>query len=115
MCVSVNAVHMDESVWGEHPEVFNPENFSKDNMDKRPRCAFMAFSKGPRMCPGHPLSLIECKTMLVAIFQLYRVEVDPSCNITPICKYMSWSTTGIHLKAVRRRHPLPPQDPQPSQ
>ena len=49
-------VHRNPNVY-ENPLVWNPENFSAENMEKRNNYSFLGFSGGPRGCIGKSLLL----------------------------------------------------------
>lgn len=44
-------LHRDPAYWS-HPEIFHPEHFLPENVDKRPKYSYIPFSTGPRRCPG---------------------------------------------------------------
>lgn len=50
--MSLYEVHRNKKVWGEDAEVFNPERFSSENIEKQHPYSFIPFSKGSRNCIG---------------------------------------------------------------
>lgn len=51
MIVPVLAIHNDPTYYP-NPRNFDPERFTEDNKNTRPKCAFLAFGEGPRICLG---------------------------------------------------------------
>lgn len=49
--VSVDAVHRDPTLY-EQPDAFRPDHFSEEECSRRPKCTFLSFGEGPRMCVG---------------------------------------------------------------
>ena len=57
--VLVMALHRDPSVWGPNPDVFDPENFSREAEAKRPINAWKPFGNGQRACIGRGFAMHE--------------------------------------------------------
>jgi cytochrome P450 len=68
------------------PETFQPDRFSPDetgqDLEARlPKCAYMPFGGGPRICIGNMFALTEIRLLLATIAQRYRVESQPGFPI----------------------------------
>lgn len=50
--VSANAFQNDPKYFPD-PEKFDPERFSKENVDNIYPCTFLPFGEGPRLCIGN--------------------------------------------------------------
>src|SRR6201991_1633984 len=57
--VLVMALHRDPSVWGPNPDVFDPENFSREAEAARPVNAWKPFGNGQRACIGRGFAMHE--------------------------------------------------------
>ncbi|XP_065206351.1 cytochrome P450 4C1-like [Planococcus citri] len=64
----------------ENPQIWDPERFSEEAVQKRPKGSFMAFGSGPRSCIGIKYSLQSIKTQLTYILYNYHV----STNVTEL-------------------------------
>jgi cytochrome P450/NADPH-cytochrome P450 reductase len=71
--VLVLALHRDPSVWGPNPDVFDPENFSKEAEAKRPINAWKPFGNGQRACIGRGFAMHEAALALGMILQRFRL------------------------------------------
>ena len=71
--ILVTALHRDPSVWGPNPDVFNPENFSREAEAKRPLNAWKPFGNGQRACIGRGFAMHEAALALGMILQRFRL------------------------------------------
>lgn len=71
--VLVMALHRDPSVWGPNPDVFNPENFSREAESKRPANAWKPFGNGQRACIGRGFAMHEAALALGMILQRFKL------------------------------------------
>ncbi|KAK2147643.1 hypothetical protein LSH36_543g01024, partial [Paralvinella palmiformis] len=72
------SVHYDPDIWGDNPEQFNPERFSKEAIANRHPMAWMPFGLGPRNCIGLRFALVEAKMALAEILRKYSFK--PCCE-----------------------------------
>ncbi|KAH3001178.1 hypothetical protein KXW60_008032, partial [Aspergillus fumigatus] len=69
-------VHRDKTIFP-NPDEFSPERWLIDkgrDLDKW----LVAFSKGPRRCPGSNLAWAELYLCFAHVFRKFEIEVDPS-------------------------------------
>lgn len=71
--VLVMALHRDPSVWGPNPDVFDPENFSREAEAKRPANAWKPFGNGQRACIGRGFAMHEAALALGMILQRFKL------------------------------------------
>lgn len=72
----IREFHTDKNYWGEDASDFKPERFSEDNFKKVNPNAYMPFSRGPRMCPGHRYASLTTKVFLSKFLARYRVTTE---------------------------------------
>jgi cytochrome P450/NADPH-cytochrome P450 reductase len=71
--VLVMALHRDPTVWGPNPDVFDPENFSKEAEAKRPINAWKPFGNGQRACIGRGFAMHEAALAIGMILQRFKL------------------------------------------
>ncbi|KAF0770710.1 putative cytochrome P450 6a13, partial [Aphis craccivora] len=91
--IPVYALHYDKQYYTD-PEKFIPERFSPEEKAKRPRCIYLPFGDGPRICIGKRFAEIEMKLALVEM--LIKFEVFP-CAKTEIPLRYSNKETSVKL------------------
>ncbi|HTO66783.1 MAG TPA: cytochrome P450 [Bradyrhizobium sp.] len=71
--ILVTALHRDPGVWGPHPDLFDPENFSAEAEAKRPVNAWKPFGNGQRACIGRGFAMHEAALALGMILQRFKL------------------------------------------
>lgn len=96
-------LHTDENYWGKDAKEFKPERFAKENAENIEHCAYIPFSKGPRICPGYKYAMNAIKIFLSRFLMKYRVstelkydELNFQISLTVVIKQ------GFMMKVERR-------------
>ncbi|WP_076862514.1 bifunctional cytochrome P450/NADPH--P450 reductase [Bradyrhizobium mercantei] len=71
--ILVMALHRDPAVWGPNPDVFDPENFSREAEAKRPINAWKPFGNGQRACIGRGFAMHEAALAIGMILQRFKL------------------------------------------
>ncbi len=74
------ATHRHPQFW-QNPEVFDPERFSPERSQDRPRFAFFPFGGGPRLCIGSSFALLELQLVLPMLARRFQFELDPTRTV----------------------------------
>lgn len=59
-----------------NPWSFNPDNFNPENVAKRHKYSFIAFSGGPRGCIGSKYAMLSMKVLVSTFLRNYSVHTD---------------------------------------
>ena len=87
----------------DEPEVFRPERWTEDFIERLPKYAYFPFGGGPRACIGASFAMMEIILCLAAIGQKFRLELDPN---HPVSVYPAMSLRpkdGIKVIVKNRR------------
>jgi cytochrome P450 len=74
--VSPYTTHRHPGFW-KNPEQFEPERFTPENSEGRPRYAYLPFGAGRHLCLGNNLAMMEGQLVLATIAQCYRLNPVP--------------------------------------
>jgi len=74
--VSPYVSHRNPNFWP-NPEGFDPERFSPENEESRPRYAYFPFGGGPRQCIGNAFAMMEAQLIVAAVLQRFRPWLVP--------------------------------------
>ncbi|XP_071868082.1 probable cytochrome P450 6a13 [Bombus fervidus] len=72
--IPVYAIHRDPEIYP-NPDVFNPENFTRDAIDARHPMHYLPFGNGPRNCIGERFAVYQTKVGIITILRKYKVDV----------------------------------------
>lgn len=80
LCSYVTHRHPD---YWENPDRFDPERFSSERSQERPRYVYFPFLGGPHQCIGKDFALIEVQLILIMVAQRYGLELVPDYTVVP--------------------------------
>lgn len=94
--------HHHPGFW-DNPDSFEPDRFSPEGNEARPRYAFFPFGGGPRMCIGNLFALAEAQIVLATVAQNYclRVPKEHPIELQPLVTLRPRYGVKVFLK--RRR------------
>ncbi len=74
--VSQYLTHRHPEFW-ENPEGFDPDRFTPEGSEGRPRYAYFPFGVGPRTCLGNHFAYLEAHLVLVMVIQRFQLNLVP--------------------------------------
>lgn len=94
-------IHRHRTLW-DRPDDFDPERFDTPAGKESARCAYIPFSKGPRVCIGAAYATQEAVLILATIVRRYRVE--PVADHVPkvVGRVTVRSGNGVRVRLQRR-------------
>jgi cytochrome P450 len=78
--VNILGIHHRPDVWPE-PHAFRPERFLGDREKHLPRCAYLPFGAGPRICIGNHFGLMEGHILLATVLRRLRLDLVGSATV----------------------------------
>lgn len=94
--MSIYELHRNPNIW-DKPLVFNPENFSPENVKNRDKFSYLPFGAGPRLCIGQQFAMMEMQLILAALIKRFDFEIDPGHHVGVYPQIVLKSTNGIKL------------------
>jgi cytochrome P450 len=99
---SLFATHRHPAFWTE-PERFDPRRFEDDRRVQIDAFAYLPFSRGPRLCVGKDLALLEMPLLLAQILQAFRLETLTDEEPEPFAAITLRPKNGMPLRITPRR------------
>ncbi|QNG17471.1 cytochrome P450 [Rhodococcus triatomae] len=100
MMVLIPGLHRD-SVWGENPDRFDPDNFLPERVRARPAHVYKPFGTGERACIGRQFAIHEAVLVLGTILRRYTLTPDPGYRLR-ISERLTLMPEGFTLELRRR-------------
>jgi cytochrome P450 len=86
----------------EDPAAFRPERWEDDLAERLPRCAYMPFGAGPRICIGSKFAMQETVLLLATIAQRFKLELRNELPIKPLPSITLRPQGGVWVEPVPR-------------
>jgi cytochrome P450 len=92
--VSPWVTHRDPNLWA-HPQRFDPDRFTHDQVKNRPKGTYFPFGLGPQNCIGDRFATIEATLALSAVCRHVRLS-DPQ---GPVGRKLGLTMLPVRLTA----------------
>ncbi|MGW7789666.1 bifunctional cytochrome P450/NADPH--P450 reductase [Streptomyces tricolor] len=93
-----------QPVWGDNPELFDPERFTPEAEAARPVHAFKPFGTGERACIGRQFALHEATMLLALLVHRYRLHDHAGYRLT-VKETLTLKPDGFTLTLTPRTPP----------
>ncbi|XP_050545269.1 cytochrome P450 4C1-like isoform X2 [Daktulosphaira vitifoliae] len=77
-----------------NPWEYNPDNFDPENVAKRHKYTFIAFSGGPRNCIGEKYAMLSTKVLLSTFLRNFSVHTK--CKMSDIKLKIEFTMNSVH-------------------
>jgi cytochrome P450 len=98
--IGTSAMHHHPAYWPD-PDAFDPERFTPERSEGRPRYAYLPFGGGPRLCIGNNFALMEAPLILAGIFQNFHLQIFPGHKVEPDPLVTIRPRGGLPVKITR--------------
>ncbi|MCH0558470.1 cytochrome P450 [Streptomyces sp. MUM 16J] len=90
-----------QPLWGDNPEQFDPERFTRQAESARPVHAFKPFGTGERACIGRQFALHEATMLLATLVHRYRLHDHADYQLT-VKETLTLKPEGLTLTLTPR-------------
>jgi len=98
--VSTYVIHRHPEFWPS-PDVFDPDRFSKQRSEGRPRHAFLPFGTGQRTCIGGSFATVESLVTMATLLRRYRLLPVQEHPVEPLPLVVLRAKHGIMVRLER--------------
>jgi cytochrome P450 len=95
--VSLYATHRLAQYWP-NPDRFDPERFTPEQEQRRPRFAFIPFAAGHRNCIGASAAMVELKLAVAALAQRYVLDLAPGQRVEGAAGTTMYPRYGMKMR-----------------
>lgn len=97
-------LHRRTDIWGKNSDVFNPENFSPENVSSRDAYAYVPFGMGPRGCIGTKFAMLAAKTETVRFIRAFKFNTSLRASQMKMGLSLTGKLTVDNLVSIERRN-----------
>jgi cytochrome P450 len=94
-------VHRDAR-WFPEPEKFDPERWTPEAREARPKFVYFPFGGGARVCIGERFAWMEGVIVMAAIAQKWRLRLEPGQHVEPLPLITLRVKNGLRMVAEPR-------------
>jgi cytochrome P450 len=99
--ISTWVLHRHRTLWDD-PETFDPDRFSPERSEGRPRFAYLPFGAGPRICIGLGLAMQEAVLILATLAQRFQPRLKTPQDVKISARITIAPEGGLKMRLERR-------------
>lgn len=103
LVIPIYKVHRNPKIWGPESNLFNPDNFLPENVEKRHPYSYIPFSAGARNCIGMKYSLLAMKTMICHLLRCYKFTTSLKYSELKFKMCLDLKIANKHMVMIEKR------------
>ncbi len=102
ICIVSPYVVQRDARWFPDPEKFDPERWTPEAREARPKFSYFPFGGGARVCIGERFAWMEGVIVMAAIAQKWRFRLEPGQHVEPLPLITLRVKNGLRMIAEPR-------------
>jgi cytochrome P450 len=102
ICIMSPYIMHRDARWFPEPEKFDPERWSEEARESRPKFSYFPFGGGARVCIGERFAWMEGVIVMAAIAQKWRFRLVPGQRVEPLPLITLRVKNGLRMVAESR-------------
>ncbi len=102
ICILSPYVVQRDPRWFPDPERFDPERWTPEARDARPKFSYFPFGGGARVCIGERFAWMEGVLLIASIAQKWKLRLDPSQRVEPLPLITLRTKYGMRMRLEAR-------------
>ncbi|HEY6390672.1 MAG TPA: cytochrome P450 [Bryobacteraceae bacterium] len=102
ICILSPYVLQRDARWFPDPERFDPERWTAEARESRPKFSYFPFGGGARVCIGERFAWMEGVLVLAAVAQRWKLRLDPAQRVETLPLITLRTKYGMRMTAVAR-------------
>lgn len=102
ICIVSPYVTQRDPRWFPDPERFDPDRWSPEARESRPKFSYFPFGGGARVCIGERFAWMEGVLMIAAIAQKWKLKLAPDQKVEPLPLITLRTKYGMRMITERR-------------
>jgi cytochrome P450 len=102
ICIASPYVMHRDPRWFPDPERFDPERWTPEARDARPKFAYFPFGGGARVCIGERFAWMEGVLLIATLAQQWQLRLDPGQRVEPLPLITLRAKYGMRMRIEPR-------------
>jgi cytochrome P450 len=102
ICILSPYVTQRDPRWFPEPERFNPERWTPEAREARPKFSYFPFGGGARVCIGERFAWMEGILILATLAQKWKLRLDPRQRVAPLPLITLRTKHGMRMAITSR-------------